>query len=125
MSLTEEDLYDSLSVDDTTRQGASTPLSHTYFENDSEGDLIAARNEGNCAQFKEHMSGLLRGFFECFRLEDADPEWETFDWGGSCTLCMLLWIRFAHDAKLDQRQRDKWLHVTTHTTPTKTSCCPC
>ncbi len=56
----------------------------------------------------------MRGFFECFRLEDADPEWETFDWGSSWTLCMLLWTRFTHDATLDQNLRDKWLHATTH-----------
>jgi hypothetical protein len=60
------------------------------------------------------MTGLIRGFFECFRLENADPEWETFDWGSSWNLSMLLWIRFAHDATLEQRLRDKWLQATTN-----------
>ncbi len=63
---------------------------------------------GDCADFKQHMTGLIRDFFRCFNLEDVDPEWETFDWGSSWTLSMLLWIRFAHDAT------HKWLQTTTH-----------
>ncbi len=109
------------SADDTISQGDSTPLARslgssdtTDFESDSEDVLVAARNGGNCSEFQEHMTGLMRGFFECFRLEDADPEWETFDWGRSWTLCMLLWTRFTHDATLEQSLRDKWLHATTH-----------
>jgi hypothetical protein len=104
----------------TIGQGASKPLVHsegTYdgegFESHGEDVLVAARNGGDCADFQAHMTGLIRDFFKCFRLEDADPQSETFDWGSSWTLCMLLWIRFAHDATLDQRLRDKWLHTTT------------
>ncbi len=100
-----------LSADDTNSQGASTPLA---YDTDSEDVLIAARNGGDCADFKQHMTGLMRDFFRCFNFEDVDPEWETFDWGSSWTLSMLLWIRFAHDATLEQSLRDKWLQTTTN-----------
>jgi hypothetical protein len=60
------------------------------------------------------MAGLIRDFFRCFNLEDVDPEWETFDWGSSWTLSMFLWIRFAHDATLEKRLRDKWRQATTN-----------
>jgi len=88
---------------------------NTDFESDSEDVLIVTRNGGDCADFQVHMTGLIRDFFECFRLEDADPEWETFDWGSSWTLSMFLWIRFAHDATPELR--DKWLQVTTTHSP--------
>jgi hypothetical protein len=108
-----------LSADDTISQGAFTPLAHSEgsydgegFESDGEDVLIAARNGGDCAKFQEHMQFFIKSWR--WHLE-TDPAQESSVLDDTLwTRCMFLWIRFAHDATLDQRLCDKWLHATTN-----------
>ena len=118
MSADESDL----SGDDTISQGASTHLArsvsspyHTDFESDSEEVLVAARNGGDCADFQVHMQSFIKSWR--WHLE-TDSAQESFVLGDSLstswTACMFLWIRFAHDATLDQRLHEKRKDATTN-----------
>jgi hypothetical protein len=117
MSLTEEDLRDiNLSGDDTISQAATTPLARsegspcdTDFESDSEDVLIASRSGGDCADFQVHIKSW-RWHLETDSAQESSVLGDSLS--TSWTACMLLWIRFAHDATLDQRLRDKWQDAT-------------
>jgi hypothetical protein len=85
------------------------------YDTDSEDVLIAARNGGDCADFQVHMQSFIT--YWRWHLE-TDSAQESSGLGDllstSWTACMLVWIRFAHDATLEKRLRDKWLQATTN-----------
>ena len=77
---------DRCSADDTSSQGASTPLPRSVgspdgmgFESDGEDVLIAARNVGDCAEFQEHMRRFIQDFQQWKWLVEMNLKQETYD----------------------------------------------
>jgi hypothetical protein len=78
-------------------------------EQSSSFDAVSAKHLGNPADFQEHISGFIRGFRDY--ISDSAPETATelFHFNShELSYCMLVWMRFAKEAVLEELMRRKW-----------------